>query len=78
MIPMGMSEDDFLLFQGALNLFKKKIVKQPQFPMGAIWHNNDVDKPIIIVSEMGIGENGSRYYQSQDGTGIPESELSFA
>jgi hypothetical protein len=77
MIPMGMSEADFGLFEKALTLFKPKIIRNARFPVGAIWRNKDSDKPVTIVGEMGE-KDGQRYFKSQDGTGIPESELTFA
>jgi hypothetical protein len=77
MIPMGMSMDDFNLFKGALELFKSKIVHKGRFPVGAIWKNNDSDKPVTIVGEMGE-KDGVKYYQTQDGTGVPATELTFA
>ncbi len=76
-IPMGMSEEDFTLFGAALKLFKSKIVKASRYPIGAIWHNADHDKPVTIIGEMGE-RDGVKYYESQSGTGIPENELTFA
>ena len=75
-IPMGMSLRDFDLFKKALDLFRRKIVGQTIFPVSAIWRNKDVDKPVLITAEIGE-ENGVKYFQSQDGTGIPETELTF-
>jgi hypothetical protein len=34
------------------------------------------DKPVTIVAEMGE-EDGLKYYKSEDGTGIPGTELSL-
>lgn len=80
-IPFPMSEDDFELLIGTLTLWKKKIVSSlsggMRYPVGAVWKNQDFDKPVTIVAEMGE-RDGVRYFQSQDGTGIPENELTFA
>jgi hypothetical protein len=75
-IPMGMSLRDFQLFKQALDLFRRKIIGEIVFPVGAIWRNNDSDKPLIIVKEMGE-KDGVRFFESLDGTGIPETELKF-
>lgn len=78
-VPYPMSEEDFELLIGTLRLWKKKLVKavSTEFPKAAIWKNQHTDKPVTIVAEMGE-RDGERYFQSKDGTGIPESELSFA
>jgi hypothetical protein len=39
--------------------------------------NNDNDKPVRIVAVMGE-KDGETYYQSEDGTGIPASQLQFS
>ena len=82
-IPFPMSEDEFELFIGTLNLWKKKLVKTlsaipPTIPLpkNAMWKNGDSNKPVKIVALMGE-QNGERYFQSDDGTGIPESQLVF-
>lgn len=79
-IPFPMSEDDFELLIGTLNLWKKRLVsptqKQISYPREAIWRNADFDRPVWIVASMGK-QDGVCYYQSADGTGIPESELRF-
>jgi hypothetical protein len=83
LVPFPMNEDDFELFIGTLNLWKKKLVRKigpiaPKIalPAKAIWKNNDNDKPVTIVSVMGV-QDGELFYQSQDGTGIPKSQLTF-
>ena len=38
--------------------------------------NSGSDTPIVILGTMGE-KDGLRYYQSGDGTGIPENELEF-
>lgn len=82
-IPFPMSEDDFELFIGTLQLWKKKLVKTLSFipptnklPADAIWKNKDSEKPVKIVAIMGE-RDGELYYQSEDGTGIPQSQLKF-
>lgn len=82
-IPFPMSEDDFDLFIGTLNLWKKKLVRKltsipPSvlLPANALWKNNDTDKSVKIVAVMGE-RDGEQYYQSEDGTGIPASQLTF-
>lgn len=82
-VPFPMSEDDFELLIGTLQLWKKKLIKkafpippQVKFPTGAIWKNNDNDKPVKIVAVMGE-RDGETYYKSEDGTGIPGSQLKF-
>jgi hypothetical protein len=73
-----MGEDDFDFFMETLKLWKKKLVHgvTRQFPVQAKWSNKDFDKSVKIVGEMG-SQNGVRYFQSEDGTGIPENELTF-
>lgn len=82
-IPFPMSEDDFDLFIGTLQLWKKKIVRklssippEIKLPTNAVWKNNDTDKPVKIVAVMGE-RDGVLFYQSDDGTGIPASQLKF-
>lgn len=82
-VPFPMTEDDFEMFLGTLNLWKKKLVqKLPaippaiKLPADAVWRNNNHDVPVKIVAFMGE-RDGEKYYQSQDGTGIPESQLKF-
>ena len=75
-----MTEDDFDLFIGTLQLWKKKLVRAVTparaFPAQAMWKNKDFDKPVTITGEMGE-QNGQKYFKSEDGTGIPASELWF-
>ncbi len=80
-IPFPMSDDDYELLIGTLNLWKKKltrptekVVPQLKFPFVALWKNKDFDKMVKIVGQMGE-RSGEIYYQSEDGTGIPFSEL---
>ncbi len=82
-IPFPMTEDDFELFIGTLQLWKKKLVRTlnvipPAIPLpkNAMWKNGDSNKPVKLVALMGE-QNGERYFQSDDGTGIPESQLVF-
>lgn len=82
-IPFPMSEDDFDLFIGTLQLWKKKLVRKLtavppviQLPANAIWKNNDTDKPVKIIAVMDE-RDGVLFYQSDDGTGIPASQLKF-
>jgi hypothetical protein len=79
-VPFPMTEEDFELLIGTLQLWKKKLVRAVtpgrKFPAQAIWKNNDFDKPVTIVGEMGE-KDGQKFFQSQDGTGIPASELWF-
>jgi hypothetical protein len=82
-IPFPMTEDDFELFIGTLNLWKKKIVRKltaippsVSLPANAMWKNADSNKPVIIVAVMGE-RDGEQYYKSEDGTGIPASQLTF-
>jgi hypothetical protein len=74
-IPVGMSNSDFDLLLETLRLWKKKIVRS-EYPRSAIWKNKDHDKPVTITGMMGE-KDGEKYYQSSEGTGIPESELTF-
>lgn len=74
-IPFPMSEDDFELLIGTLNLWKKKIVNS-DYPKSAIWKNNDSDVPVTIVGIVG-SKDGQVFYKSSDGTGIPASQLVF-
>jgi hypothetical protein len=74
-IPFPMTEDDFDLMMGTLNLWKKKIVRS-EFPKNAVWKNKDHDMPVTITGKMGE-KDGEVYYQSSTGTGIPGSELEF-
>lgn len=82
-IPFPMSEEDFALFTGTLNLWKNKLVRKLTaipasviLPAEAIWKNNDTDKPVKIVAVFGE-QNGEIFYRSEDGTGIPASQLTF-
>ena len=45
-----------------------------KFPRNAIWKNADFDMPVIIVAEYGE-LNGTFFYKSATGTGIPAHEL---
>lgn len=47
------------------------------FPRAAIWKNADHDKPVSIVGVMGE-QDGVKYYKTAEGTGVPETELTFA
>lgn len=83
LVPFPMTEDDFDLFIGTLQLWKKKLVRTlapippaVSLPAKAVWKNNDTDKPVKIVAIMGV-KDGEQYYQSEDGTGIPASQLTF-
>jgi hypothetical protein len=72
-----MTEDDYALFIETLQLWKRRIIIKPpteQFPFVALWKNKDFDKMVKIVGLMGEKE-GQKYYQSEDGTGIPEREI---
>ncbi|HEX3799192.1 MAG TPA: hypothetical protein VH413_10865 [Verrucomicrobiae bacterium] len=79
-VPYPMAEDDFNLLLETLKLWKKKLIqpmeKAPSetFPFAALWKNADFDKTVKIVGVMGERE-GQKYYQTEDGTGIPEKEL---
>lgn len=82
-VPYPMQEDDFQLFIDTLNLWKKRLVRvlapippAVKLPANATWKNNDTDKPVKIVAVMGE-RDGEQYYQSEDGTGIPASQLTF-
>ena len=49
-----------------------------EFHAHAIWSNQDHDKPVVITGVMGSDEkSGETYFMTEDGTGIPESELVF-
>jgi hypothetical protein len=39
-----------------------------------MWKNKDFDKMVKIIGLMGE-KDGQRYYQTDEGSGIPESEL---
>lgn len=82
-IPFPMSEEDFALFTGTLNLWKNKLVRKlssippaVSLPANAVWKNNDTDNPVVIVALMGE-RDGVLFYKSEDGTGIPASQLTF-
>jgi len=51
----------------------KQTIKET-FPFVAMWKNKDSDKMVTITGLMG-DKDGQKYYQSEDGTGIPEREL---
>jgi len=48
-----------------------------KYPKKATWKNKDFDKDVVITGLMGISPNGVKFYVSEDGTGIPETELKF-
>lgn len=80
-IPIGMEEDTFSLFVETLQLWKKRIIRPPtpqapkeSFPFVVMWKNKDFDKMVKITGVAGE-HGGEKYYQSEDGTGIPASEL---
>jgi len=83
-IPFPMSEEDFELFSETVKLWKKKLVRKltaippaVALPANAMWKQNDGShKPVKIVALMGE-KDGERYYQSEDGTGLPASQLTF-
>jgi hypothetical protein len=82
-VPFPISEEDFDLFVETLKLWKKKLVRKPavipaerKFPAKAIWRNNDSDTPVTLVALYG-DHDGETYYKSEDGTGIPASQLEF-
>ena len=73
-----MSKDDFDLFLETLKLWEKKLILTPppkeSFPFVVMWKNKDFDKMVKIVAALGE-QDGEKYYQSEDGTGIPASEI---
>jgi hypothetical protein len=82
-VPYPMQDEDFQLFIDTLNLWKKRLVHALapvppaiKLPAKAIWKNKDTDKPVKIVALMGE-RDGVMFYQSDDGTGIPASQLKF-
>ena len=83
-VPFPMGEDDFELFIETLKLWKKKLVRKPAIiaptiplPANAMWEqDNGSHKPVKLVAFMGE-KDGERYYQSEDGTGLPASKLKF-
>jgi hypothetical protein len=82
-VPYPMEDEDFQLFMDTLKLWKKRLVRTAKaippkilLPANATWSNNDTDKPVKIVAVMGE-KDGELYYQSEDGTGIPASQLTF-
>jgi hypothetical protein len=76
-IPFPISEEDFELFINTLTLWKKKLIIKPMvFPAVAIWKNKDFDKQVTLTGYMGE-TGGVKYYRSEDGTGIPQTELIF-
>jgi len=46
----------------------------PKPPFVATWKNKSFDKIVKIIGEMGE-KDGKKFYQTEDGTGIPASEL---
>jgi len=82
-IPFPIADDDFDFFVETLKLWRKKLVKPPApkrpfipLPADAMWNTKDLSKPVKLVACMGE-KDGERYFQSEDGTGIPESQLTF-
>jgi hypothetical protein len=76
-----MTEDDYDLFLETLKLWKKKLVlseskpdPKETFPFVVMWKNKNFEKMVKIIGTMG-DRDGEKYYQSEDGTGIPASEL---
>jgi hypothetical protein len=55
---------------------RKNAAPTRSFPAKATWKTKDFDKPVTIVKEAGK-HAGVVYYQSEDGTGIPATELTF-
>jgi hypothetical protein len=78
-VPASMQETDFVFYQSVLTAYKPGLVKGSRtFPARAIWKNKDNDKEIMIHGVMGRApKTGDVYYESEDGTGIPEFELEF-
>jgi hypothetical protein len=83
-VPYPMSEEDFGLLLDTLKLWKNKLVRKAKaippsiaLPANAMWEQNDGShKPVKIVALMGE-KDGELYYQSEDGTGLPASQLKF-
>jgi hypothetical protein len=88
-VPFPMSKEDFDLFINTLKLWERKLVQPPDvfttlfrpaptsmFPARATWNSKGIAKVVQIVAEMGE-KDGVKYYKSEDGTGIPATELSF-
>lgn len=77
-IPFPMSEDDFELFIGTLQLWKKKLTTLPK-PLGraAIWKNNDHDQPVTIIGE-DRSETGEVFYRVDgSNTRLPATQVRF-
>jgi hypothetical protein len=82
-VPHPMSKADFDLFSQTIKIWEPALVGQPQaqpppvpFPANAMWKAKDSNIPVKIVRIMGE-QKGEVYYQSEDGTGIPASQLKF-
>ncbi|MCI0549880.1 MAG: hypothetical protein L0287_02895 [Anaerolineae bacterium] len=81
-VPFPMTEEDFDLLIGTLQLWKKKLVSaivkpsQLQFPVEAIWKNKDFDKPVRLMGIAGQ-KDGEMFYFTEDGTGVPSSQVVF-
>ena len=92
-VPLGSNEatlvfkgalltvDDFDSLIEYVQLFKKQFERKQkaegQFqPRKATWKNSTSDKPVTIVGVMGE-KNGETFFKSDDGTGIPASQLTF-
>lgn len=77
-IPFPMSEEDFELFVGTLNLWKKKLTA-PLKPKArpAIWKNNNSDVPVTVVGEMKAADGATYYKVEGSDAGIPSSQVQF-
>ena len=81
-VPTSMSAADFTVFRTVLGAYKQALVKGTEvnaakFPAKAIWRNKDSDKPVTIVGEMGKTKDDETFFQTDDGSGIPGSQLDF-
>ena len=56
----------------------EKVETEREFPAPAVWSNQHHDKPVVITGVAGTDEaSGEKYFVTESGTGVPESELVF-
>lgn len=78
----ALTVEDFDALADFVEFAKKQFVRKMKgqlpsvYPKPAIWQNADFDKPVMIVGELGE-RDGSTFFQSSDGSGIPSHELLF-
>jgi hypothetical protein len=82
-----LSVEDFDALADYVGIFKKQFERKKKeeantpkspvpLPANAMWKNKDSNKPVKIIAFLGE-RDGKQFYQSEDNTGIPASELTF-